>query len=266
MSFFNNKQRLTKNIDTAEPRGLNHNQLTDDWKSKFLSYSLPTDQFSGAPDDEVREAFRRMNANNVPLNDEEQRNAKFQGPFKWFIVEIADRYKSVLGVIGVFSRRDFIRMSDLKLYADIILAVDFGFQTVKGVQIDSLYKKYNGTFLVEEQYTAVLTQSIDKFLSMDELQRPGFYKAHVFQTIILAIAELQSTGCIPGLGEPNLGSELAKVEQLALPLELLSDSILDPDSYPVAADFTAASTQKTNVASSRFTRFAFFKAALTNVI
>jgi uncharacterized protein with ParB-like and HNH nuclease domain len=82
VSFFNGKQRLTKNIDTEELRGLNYNQLSDEWKSKFLSYSLPIDQFSGAPEDEVREAFRRMNANNVPLNDEEQRNARYQGPFK----------------------------------------------------------------------------------------------------------------------------------------------------------------------------------------
>ena len=141
VSFYNNKQRLTSNIDTVELRGLTYSQLQPDWQSRFLSYSLPIDQFTGAPDSEVREAFRRMNANNVPLNDEEQRNAKYQGPFKWFIVRIADKYKDSLAQIGVFSRRDLIRMSDLKFYAEIVLAIDGGLSTVKGKQLDDLYKK-----------------------------------------------------------------------------------------------------------------------------
>lgn len=266
VSFFNNKQKLTRNIDTAELRGLNYNQLGDDWKSKFLSYSLPIDQFSGAPDDEVREAFRRMNANNVPLNDEEQRNAKFQGPFKWFIVKIADDYKAILGSIGVFTKRDLIRMSDLKLYADIILTVDSGFQTIKGIQIDTLYKKYNGTFLLEDEYAEVLHSSLEKFLHTDDLQRTPFYKAHIFQTIILAIAELQKPGRIPGVSDPAIAAEIDRIEALGIPLEVLADSLSEPEAYPVAAEFIAASTQKTNVGASRLVRFAYFKAALPAVL
>lgn len=266
VSFFNNKQKLTSNIDTAELRGLNYNQLDDGWKSKFLGYSLPIDQFSGAPDDEVREAFRRMNANNVPLNDEEQRNARFQGPFKWFIVEIADRYKSVLGTIGLFSRRDLIRMSDLKLYSDIVLTLDSGFQTIKGKQIDDLYRKYNGTFALEAEYGSLLKSSIDKFLEKEELHKGAFLKAHVFQTLILAIAENISPGSIPGLDDPITKAELDRIAALNLPLNILLDGIADPESYPVTDEFVAASTQKTNVHSSRLVRFAYLKTAIAPIL
>ena len=90
MMFYENKLALSKNIETEELRGMKYNKLSEEWQTKFLSYQLPVDQFSGVPEDEVREAFRRMNANNVPLNAEEQRNARYQGDFKWFINGIAE--------------------------------------------------------------------------------------------------------------------------------------------------------------------------------
>ncbi|RWA99915.1 DUF262 domain-containing protein [Mesorhizobium sp.] len=266
VSFFNNKQKLTSNIDTPELKGLNYNQLDDEWKSKFLGYSLPIDQFSGAPDDEVREAFRRMNANNVPLNDEEQRNAKFQGPFKWFIVQVADRYKSVLGSIGVFSRRDLIRMADLKLYADIVLTLDSGFQTIKGKQIDDLYKKYNGTFAPEATYSDILTSSIERFLEVDALQKPFLIKAHVFQTLILAIIDIKTPGSIPGLNDAETEATINRIAALALPLDVLLAGLADPDSYPAASEFVTAATQKTNVHSSRLIRFAYLRAAIAPLV
>ena len=52
----------------------------------------------GVKEEEVREAFRRMNANNVPLNAEEQRNAQYQGEFKWFIVNAGDKMHRYAGV------------------------------------------------------------------------------------------------------------------------------------------------------------------------
>ena len=262
VSFFNNKQRLTKNIDTDELRGLNYNQLSDEWKSRFLSYSLPIDQFSGATEDEIREAFRRMNANNVPLNDEEQRNARYQGPFKWFIVEVADKYKGVLGRMGPFSRRDLIRMSDLKLYADVVLTLDSGFQTIKGKQIDDLYKKYNGTFPPEDRYKSIVIDALDKFVADTSFHIPAFFKTHIFQTLILALAEHFHPGSIPNLDADTAVEVINSAEQASIPLDILALSLNDPDSYPQAATFVAASTQKTNVEQSRLVRFAYLKAAL----
>lgn len=146
IAFFDNRLALSKNLETEELRGLKYNKLPDEWQTKFLSYSLPIDQFSGVKEEEVREAFRRMNANNVPLNAEEQRNAQYQGEFKWFIVSMAEVYKETLLRIGLFSRRDIIRMIDLRLYAEIALSIDQGFHTVNGLQLDRLYKKYNVKF------------------------------------------------------------------------------------------------------------------------
>lgn len=56
------------------------------------------------------------------------------------------RDKETLLRIGLFSRRDIIRMIDLRLYAEIALSIDQGFHTVNGLQLDRLYKKYNVKF------------------------------------------------------------------------------------------------------------------------
>jgi hypothetical protein len=129
--FFNNKLRLTAKLETEELRSKKYNELDEDWQATFLNYSLPIDQFSGVQEDEITEAFRRMNANNIPLNDEEQRNARFQGLFKWFILGIAREYRPFFGAIKLFSKRDFLRMADVKAYAEIAYVLDSGFQTIK---------------------------------------------------------------------------------------------------------------------------------------
>ena len=262
VSFFNNKQRLTSNIDTEELRGLRYIDLAEEWQSKFLSYSLPIDQFTGAPDEEIREAFRRMNANNVPLNDEEQRNAKFQGPFKWFIVQIADRYKNALASIGLFSRRDLIRMSDLKLYAEILLAVDTGFSTVKGKQLDDLYRRYNATFPHEEAYGALLTEGVEKFLADETLHSKVVTRAHVFQSLILAILGLSHPHLFAAQVDQKRSELVAAIAATATPIEVLFEALNEPEAFPELAPFVAASTQKTNVEDSKVLRFIHFRESL----
>ncbi len=111
-NFFNGQYALSNNIETDRLKGLRYEDLNEEDQTNFLSYSLPIDQFSGAPEREVRDSFRRMNASNVPLNAEEQRHARFQGPFKWFIIKIGHRYQEALIGLGVLSRKQALRMVD----------------------------------------------------------------------------------------------------------------------------------------------------------
>lgn len=265
VAFYNNKQRLTSNIETAELRGLKYSQIGEEWQTRFLSYSLPIDQFAGAPEDEVREAFRRMNANNVPLNDEEQRNARFQGAFKWFIIQIAEQYKEVFFKAGLFSRRDLIRMNDLKFYSEIILTIDSGFQTVKGKQIDDLYKKYNSVFPQEEQYRTIIKQGLDAYFELEDIRSADLMKAHLFQTIVLSIISLRNDCQFSHGADEKYSDLLAKLAATPVPLNVLIAALNDPEAHPALYDFTQACTQKTNVESSRSIRFIYFREALRNI-
>jgi len=262
VSFFNNKQRLTSNIDTEELRGLRYNQLPDEWQSRFLSYSLPIDQFPVATEEEIQEAFRRMNANNVPLNDEEQRNARYQGPFKWFIIKVADRYKATLSKLGLFSRRDLVRMADLKVYSEITSVIDKGFQTIKGKQIDDLYKRYNSTFPNESAYEELLMVGIDGFLDRPELHGKPLLRAHMFQSAVLALIAIRKPGTFDLSLTAAQKETIERVAAKEVPLQPLLDALADPESFPDLEEFTAASTQKTNVEASKVVRFSYLMAAL----
>jgi hypothetical protein len=261
-AVFNNKLRLSKGIDTEELRGLKYSEIPDEWQAKFLSYSLPIDQFSGVPEDEVREDFRRMNANNVPLNDEEQRNARYQGPFKWFIILIAEEYKEAFYKLRLLTRRDLIRMSDLRLYSELALTLDSGFQTVKGKQIDDLYRKYNGTFEAEDEFREKISYGLSYFLEHDSLHKSAFLRAHVFQSIALAAIALRYKPAFDKDAEES-NTELAeRLSRDRVPADVLANALEDPESFPALGDFIYASTQKTNVEATRVIRYLYFRASL----
>lgn len=262
-AFFNNKLKLSIKLETEDLRGQKYSQLSDDWQSKFLSYSLPIDQFTGVQEDEVREAFRRMNASNVPLNDEEQRNARYQGPFKWFIIGLSERHSKILAKKGLFSSRDLVRMADLKMYSEVVHAYENGFKTIKGKQLDDLYKKHNASYDQEAEMSDLIGSCILEILEDSELHDGAFMKPFIFQSLVLGIMSLKVSDPFDH-GTLERHSELqTHLEQSPPTLEGLAAALRDPEAFPALADFVAASTKMTNVDTSRAVRFLHFKAALS---
>lgn len=265
MMFYENKLSLSKNIETEELRGMKYSKLSEEWQTRFLSYQLPVDQFSGVPEDEVREAFRRMNANNVPLNAEEQRNARYQGDFKWFVNRLAETYKETLLSLGLLSRRDLIRMTDLRLYAEMALTLDEGFTTVKGVQLDKLYKKYNAEFNEADAYKEKITYGVNYFIDSDILHQDVLLRMHVFQSIVMAAIATRFDVFYEQQAK-ELHPEVAAAVQLhSYSLETLVSSLQEPDAYPSLSRFIAANSEATNTSVARATRFLYFKQALAQL-
>ena len=262
MLFYENKLALSKNIETEELKGMKYSKLSDVWQTKFLSYQLPVDQFSGVPEDEVREAFRRMNANNVPLNAEEQRNAQFQGDFKWFINRVAENYKETLLSLGLLSRRDLIRMTDLRLYAEIALTLDEGFITVKGQQLDKLYKKYNADFGGESVFLEQITYGVDYFINNDSLHQDVLLRMHVFQSIVVAAISIRFETEYDLQAKASHPEVVAAVEHHKYTIEVLIASLQNPEAYPALTQFIDANSKATNTSSARAIRFLYFKQAL----
>lgn len=263
MMFFENKLTLSKNLETEELRGMKYNKLSEEWQTLFLSYQLPIDQFSGVPEDEVREAFRRMNANNVPLNAEEQRNARFQGEFKWFINSLAETYKEKLLSLNLLSKRDLIRMTDLRLYAEIALTMDTGFVTVKGEQLDRLYKKYNAIFEAADDFKEKITYGIESFINNDVLHEDVLLRMHVFQSIVIAFIALKFGGDFDAQATATYSSTVDHVTTNNFNLETLVSALRDPDENPQLGEFIKACSGATNTALARSVRYFYFKQALS---
>lgn len=262
MLFYESKLALSKTIETVELRGLKYSKLPEEWQAKFLSYQLPVDQFSGVPEDEVREAFRRMNANNVPLNAEEQRNARYQGEFKWFINQIAETYKESLLSLELLSRRDLIRMTDLRLYAEIALTLEEGFVTVKGQQLDRLYQKYNASFEQAASMRERLDYGIEFFIRNEPLHQDVLLRMHVFQSIVVAAIAIRYDEPFERQTRERYAEKLGAVQLQKHSIEVLVSGLRDPEAYPELVEFVNANTQATNTADARAIRFLYFKQAL----
>lgn len=260
-SFYNRKFRLSSKIETEELRGKNYNQLSEEYQSTFISYSLPIDEFRGVQPLEIQESFRRMNASNVPLNDEEQRNAKFQGPFKWFIQRVAYRFSERLRSIGVLSRRDIIRMGDSRIYSEIVHTIMNGFVTTKSNHIDALYKQFNSTFDDEDLYFSYLEAGIDEAIAEIALGERELQRGYMFQTLALIFADRRFN---LGLAEQAAmaAPEVAAALQVGpVDVAILIDAIRDPDSHPALSEFVDA-TKGTNVGRAKAVRFLYLSTAL----
>ena len=259
--FYNKKFKLSSKLETAELRGKNYNQLSEEFQSAFLAYSLPIDEFRGVQPEEIQESFRRMNASNVPLNDEEQRNAKFQGPFKWFIQDLARDYSEKLKAIGLLSRRDIIRMNDLKIFSEIIHTVVNGFATTKGPQLDALYRKFNSTFEEEELFGGYLRFAFDTIIDREDLHIKELMRGYMFQTLSLVMIDRQFNLGLKDKARDQVPETADEIATKGVELDLLIDSMRDPDEYPQLDDFISA-TKGTNVAKAKAVRFLYLDAAI----
>ena len=102
--FFNNELRLANSTVIPDGAGKYLDDLDGGLQEQFLNYLLSLDLLQNALAVEVRDVFRRINAYTVPLNPEESRHARFQGPFKWFAYRVAADFGASLEAIGTFSK------------------------------------------------------------------------------------------------------------------------------------------------------------------
>ncbi|MGX5800896.1 DUF262 domain-containing protein [Bradyrhizobium sp. Arg314] len=262
--FYRNKTRLSKNIPTTQLREKRYRDLSEDEQEAFLSYSLSIDEFSGVPEDDIRESFARMNANNVSLNAEELLNAKYQGEFKWFILELSRLYREDLLKAGVLSRRDIVRMADTRIFSDLISILEDGFITTKPSNIEALYKRYDREFALSAQYGNLIAEAFDAWRLFDDGTYERLARKHVFYTYLAAlIAKRNSNFVLPGLsGEQT--EELSGIRQLGLTLASLNQALAEEVPEAALSDFVSACSEKTNVGNQKFRRFAFILAALEN--
>ncbi|WP_051062194.1 DUF262 domain-containing protein [Ilumatobacter nonamiensis] len=295
LDFYNDNFRLSSKLGLEEARGKRYSQLPEELQSAFMSYGVPVDTFVAATQDEIREMFRRVNSYNVPLNHEEKRHARFQGPFKWFINGLASAYDEVLIEIGVLSQRQTFRMADAKLFTEITLAFEKGIRTSSPRELDDMYGRHDSVFDLEEDYERRIDDAMDFILSFPEIHAGPLMKPAQFYSLLLAVAHFQTE--IPALSElaPSSASRadrsdvLARLQELAEVAEAgedYEDSLEDYESDSDGNDddedddengpspswnvdisdlkhFARASSSGTNTVTKRAIRFRYFYDAFT---
>ena len=260
--FFAGKLKLSRTIDFEGAAGRTYEELDTNLQDQFLSYSLPIDEFVATTEHEIREVFRRINSYVVALNPEEQRHARWQGTFKWYIYHLSRMCDERLSAVGVFTDRQLVRMKDMKLFAEVTHALDEGFTTTAKTDLDRLYDQYDEDFDQALEYTKWIVEAVAHLSQMSRLWKTALVKPYSIYSFLLATIHARSD--VPTL-RADLGRggvDLAAVEEtedrlleVLVPLE--DKTTTGPYGY-----FVEATMSRTNVRNQRVARAVLFFDAL----
>lgn len=263
IDFFHGKFALSNSVDTADLVGRTMHTLNDEHKERFVTYMVTADVLVGASQDEVIDVFRRMNSYTVPLNPEEQRHAKFQGPFKWFMLETCRTCERAFTEMGVFREKNFVRMQDTKLLTEVCHAMLNGIQTTNKGHLDKTYNKFNKEFADVAIFKNDLVSSVEYLIGIEIVAKSALAKPYNFYALMLATIQIRNPR--PTLMEsPGEKYKFGSNQAVTLGLSRLSEALEDPDHAPDEyAGFVAAASERTNVKAQRITRFRWFIQALS---
>lgn len=188
LDFFDDRLRITGKSTFA---GKRYSQLEESDQQRFVDYQLSADLFTGATEDEIRQVFRRINSYMVPLNPQEIRHATHQGPFKWFIVALTERYAQSLKQIGVFTEPQLSRMNDGALFTEIALAMLFGIKTGRNTLLKDLYDSKDHNFPEAKDIECRFDEVFGHILDWQPLHNGSLMKPYNFYSLFLAAAHCQ---------------------------------------------------------------------------
>lgn len=166
-------------------------QLNEEAQSIILTYKFSVDTLIGVEDSEIMDIFARLNTYTTPLNKQELINAEFYGYFKQAVYGISYKYNKFWIDNKIFTEYQTMRMNEVELTADLLVAFIDGLQSRKIVK--TYYKKYDEEF--DER--SVLEGRFDEIISLiirlfgDTLEKSNFRKPALFYALFLALYNLK---------------------------------------------------------------------------
>jgi hypothetical protein len=264
LDFFDDRLKISKLAENEDTRNKKYSDLSEDSQQVFLEYAIDVDLFVSATPAEVVEVFRRMNSYTVPLNPEEQRHASYQGKFKWFINDLADKLEAIFLETGVFKEKQLVRMADNKLLTELCDSFLNGIRTTNKAILDSLYKKRDSAFSEKDDFYGRLTATFTLIRQMEAIHESTLMKPYMVYSLAQAI-----THCVkpvpklnPQFRSPKLKS--AEVGAAVANLSALAQAAEQDEPEGKFAEFIKASNEKTNTRENRIARFKWFCKALTS--
>ena len=215
VDFYNDKLKLS---GKTAFKGKTFSTLDEDQQRRFLEYGLTADIFVGADENDIRQVFRRINSYNVPLNPEEQRHAKFQGKFKWFIVEMAEVHTQALKNMGVFTEANISRMGDMKFYSEVAFSILKGIDHSQDAKLDHLYAEFDEEFPNETEFRIEFGNVLNWLIEAQEIYKTELTNTYQFYSITLALwlRAFRSAPLHQVYQYDNFGQGLSTVDRSAL--------------------------------------------------
>jgi hypothetical protein len=206
IDFLNDKMRLSN--ASRNYHGKIFADLPEEIQDSFRMSRIQVDVILSADKSKLLEMFRRMNAYTAPLNPPEKRHAKYQGKFKWFAIEVADKIGAVIEQYEILSPKQIIRMADVEFIAELAIVLDKGIVHKSAKSIDDIYKKYEKDFGNEDRYRQIITSFFGELSThFGELRGTHLMRTYAVHSFFCAYAHIKYG--IPN-GDSSIGLQLAR--------------------------------------------------------
>lgn len=189
-------------------------QVDEEIQANILNYEISADLLVNLPDSEILDIFSRLNSYSVTLNQQEKINANHFGPFKTLADNIAHTFNNFWVDNKILKDSDILRMDDVTLCADILIAMIEGIKSKK--QIKPFYDKYEDDFnydpaLLEEKFESTIA-TIQGIFNND-ITGTEFKRIHLFYSLFTCIYHLKYG--LVGIDKPTMNiseSDYARIE------------------------------------------------------
>lgn len=132
-------------------------QLDEEVKDQILEYEIFVQIIAEKDESQIYDMFARLNSNNIPLNRQELRNAKYWGEFKVFVYEYSVNTRGLFIEKKTFEEKQIARMADIEFLSSIIIMLIEGVISETQTSIDLFYNKYNENF----EYAELVQEKLD---------------------------------------------------------------------------------------------------------
>lgn len=180
-----------------ELEGLTFHTLSKDLQEKFLLYDLSCEQLRKAIDVEIKDMFVRLNKNNVKLNNQELRNALYEGDFKKLAYNLADETVDFFLDNKILSLASIKRMGDAEYVSELLFSIMYGIQDKK----KKLDKYYADNEEMEEGEGKKTKKNFNKIIGIiegifkNDIKTTRFKNKGDFYSLFYVICELLKEGC-----------------------------------------------------------------------
>lgn len=171
--------------------GLLFSQMPEEVQAQLLAYELSVDLLVNLPDQEVLDIFSRLNSYAVVLNEQEKTNATHFGPFKVLADQIGHKYYGYWMEQGILRANQIMRMQEVNLVADLLIAVLVGIKSKK--QIRKYYDIFEISFdhdtkALEAKFDIVIAKIAEIY--PEGLSETEFRRLHVFYSLFTSVADV----------------------------------------------------------------------------
>ncbi len=143
-------------------------------KENFWDYKIVVRTLRKTNDEEIRNIFTRLNTNNVALNDQELRNAKYSGHFKSLSERLADN--PYFQGIQLFTAREVRRMLDIEYVSELVLRQIYGVTNKKDL-LQVAYAEFDEEFSMESEVERDFNTVIGLIKSIVDKDNLAYFKS-----------------------------------------------------------------------------------------